>query len=155
MINDTHSIQESGSGSGPPQSPKVGNTIPWQHHQEEIPTSQGLLGLLQRLQNSGFHACLVFQKLNTNCLGSHFEEGASPGKQKEYFSWMLYLFSLSPTLMTQGLMRPREWAALWKPADFPTRHWQATDHMPHVPFIQLWGWVTSSRLHSYQGAKLV
>lgn len=85
----------------------------------------------------------------------HFEEGASPGKQKEYFSWMLHLCSLSPTLMTQGLMRPREWATFWKPVDFPTRHWQATEHMPHVPFIKLWGWVTWSRLHSYQVAKLV
>lgn len=76
-LKATHSNQESGSDSGPLQSPKVGNTIPWQHHQEEIPTSQGLLGLLQRLQNSGFHACFVFRKLNANCLGSHFEEGAS------------------------------------------------------------------------------
>lgn len=85
----------------------------------------------------------------------HFGKRAFPGKQKEYFSWMLHLFSLSPTLMTQGLVRPRGWATFWKPADFPPRHWQATEHSPCVPVTKLWGWVTWSRLHTYQVAKPV
>lgn len=154
MINDTHSIQESDSGQVPsiPQGEQAPFLITSSGRNTYFPRAPGPLTKASKFR---FPCLFSFQKLNTNCLGSHFEEGASPVSEKITSSWMLHLFSLSPTLMTQGLMGTRENELHCGNLLTSLRHWQATDHMPYVPFIQLWGWVTSSRFHSHQGAKLV